>query len=206
MKLCSDTSAESGIMLHAEGMEDSLLMINDILPDPNDIHNKKYPGFVRKALYGYTIWKIKADIQEKKKEEMTAGPFPGKISDIKMLGFDYKTNNVLCLEKLVLEDKEQSLDILEDFISWAWDPKENEQTWKPESDRKLAYFSSMCRDKSLADDDKIIAKDPKASIKMLQDRNTISRNPVALSHAPLASTAPFIQSCRAHIVKVTNFY
>lgn len=74
------------------------------------------------------------------------------------------------------------------------------QPWKSEAGRRIAYFSSMCRDKSLADDDNIIESSrAKPWVQKLQDVGIISRTKVELRSTALALTAPFHQSCRSHL-------
>ena len=71
---------------------------------------------------------------------------------------------------------------IKDYLSWTWDPKSNTQPWKSANGRRIAYFSSMCRDKSLAEDDRIIKSSKSAVpwIQKLQDAFIISRQSVAL--------------------------
>ena len=68
----------------------------------------------------------------------------------------------------------------QNYISWAWDPNSNEQPWKSAAGRKIAYFSSMCRDKSIKDDDMVIANS--------RERGNLSRYHCATSQLTRSRT------------------
>lgn len=74
------------------------------------------------------------------------------------------------------------------------------QPWTSATGRRIAYFSSMCRDKSMADDDKTVKSNTTIPwVQKLQDDGIISRDKVNIRNTALRLTAPFHQSCRSHV-------
>ena len=99
-------------MREAIGRPGMLYMLNDAKANqPLNWSNKK-KGLVS-CQQDYCKWRITADYGINKKTEMTIGPFPGDLRDTTFMAFDYQATDVLCLEKLMLQDNEGQIDILE---------------------------------------------------------------------------------------------
>ena len=110
------------------------------------------------------------------------------------------------------------MNILEDYISWAWDVTKGKQSWQPkvtipemdilnafQNDNKLAYWSSLCRQKSLNDDQVYLDETaPDNIVKTLLSNGDVATRLIPYKPRKLALTAPFAQSCRGWMIISTN--
>ena len=95
------------------GQAMSLFMINDAAKSLSIDWNNKKKGLV-KSTGEYSKWRITGSYNTNSKADITMGPFPGSLSAITFVAFDYIAIDILCLEKILLQDaKGESLDILE---------------------------------------------------------------------------------------------
>ena len=102
-------------------------------------------------------------------------------------------------ESLEVEDSRDSNKkkrFIQDYISWGWDVTEGKQPWKPASNNKLAYLSSMCRDKSASAEAPFLSDSVGMNIYKILLGSDIPKEHVALKDTTLAKTAPFGQVSR----------
>lgn len=99
-------------MRESIGRAGMFFMINDAATQLQFNWMNKKRGLV-KCTQDYCKWRIVANYDINRRNEMTIGPFPGKLGDASFMAFDYLALDVLCLEMLVLQDKEGQIDILE---------------------------------------------------------------------------------------------
>ena len=99
-------------------------------------------------------------------------------------------------ESLEVEDSRDSNKkkrFIQDYISWGWDVTEGKQPWKPASDNKLAYLSSMCRDKSARAEAPFLSDSVGMNIYKTLLGSDIPKEHVILKETFLSKTAPFGQ-------------
>lgn len=102
-------------MRNAIGQADKFYMINDAVADCNHdcVHRMHQKRGVVQCQHGYCKWRISANYYFNSNGDMRVGPFPGNFNDSTFMAFDYQSIDVLCLEKLVLQDQNGEIDILE---------------------------------------------------------------------------------------------
>ena len=203
LRLCSDKNRKTGVLQDAIGANGKLFLINDVVKGAATWKMKNMGATECNAKY--CKWQLNGKYNYNYKELMKLGPFPGQLKDATFIAIDYSSMDILCVEEFsIVGDGGLKLDILENFISWAWDPSLGRQNWESRTNRKLAYWSTMCSDKSVADDKHVIRKAPGAKVAELVKTGFLSHKIVAPNGNPLVLTAPFHQSCRQHIVVQTR--
>ena len=107
-------------------------------------------------------------------------------------------------ESLEVEDSRDSNKkkrFIQDYISWGWDVTEGKQPWKPATDNKLAYLSSMCRDKSASAEAPFLSDSVGMNIYKTLLGSDIPIEHVALKDTTLSKTAPFGQVSRLQSIQ-----